>query len=205
MDRPIIIGISGGSGSGKSCFVRSLDELFDKDQISIVSMDNYYFPRETQKVDDEGKRNFDLPDSIDSKSFYKDLQSLIHGKPVEKEEYVFNNPNKTAAKLNFNPAPVIIVEGLFIFHYKKIANLLDYKVFMNAADDLKVIRRIKRDGLERNYPLDDVLYRYDKHVSPAYRAYIEPYIEDADIIINNFESYTKGLNIVSGFISSLLK
>ena len=205
MNKPIVIGISGGSGSGKTCFVHDVKNHFTDAEVSIISMDNYYHPRTAQKKDKNGIYNFDLPTSLDSKAFANDLKSLIKGKEVKKDEYVFNNPKKKAKELIFKSAAILLVEGLFIFHYKPIARLLDYKIFINTAKDLKVIRRIKRDGIERNYPMDDVLYRYDKHVSPSYKAYIAPYADDADISVNNFEDYTKGLDIVTGFISSKLR
>lgn len=205
MKKRILIGISGGSGSGKSRFVEALSQGFDKTVLSVISMDNYYKPRETQVYDSEGYQNFDLPGSLDSEAFANDLKKLIAGENVIKEEYVFNNALKTAKELTFHTAPVIVVEGLFIFHYDAISELIDYKVFIEASDDLKVIRRIKRDGVERNYPIDDVIYRYGNHVSPSYKSFIEPYKDESDIVINNFKDFDKGLEILSGFIQSATK
>lgn len=201
----ILIGISGGSGSGKTSFVNSIRSLFTEEELCILSMDEYYHPRESQQVDQEGFKNFDLPSSIDYKSFKNDIEKLITGKTVEKEEYTFNNAKKEPRLLFFKPAPIIIVEGLFLFYYNEISELLDYKVFISASDDLKVIRRIKRDRIERNYPLDDVLYRYAHHVKPSYEEFIAPYKEEVDIVINNNKSYDKGLNILKGFMNDFLK
>jgi uridine kinase len=122
---------------------------------------------------------------------------------VEKEEYVFNNPEAQAKKLIFHSAPVIIVEGLFVFHYKKIAPMFDLKIFISAKENLKVIRRIYRDQVERNYPLEDVLYKYEHHVLPSFEKYIEPHREDADIVVNNNRDFERGLMVVKAFISSL--
>jgi uridine kinase len=205
MKKRIVIGISGGSGSGKSRFVNNLAGRFSKKELSVISMDNYYNPRETQSYDKNGIQNFDLPGSLDSKAFAKDLKLLIKGKEVEKKEYVFNNAKKKPKMLRFTPAPIILVEGLFVFHYKAVAKLLDYKLFIEAGDDLKVIRRIKRDGVERNYPMDDVIYRYAEHVSPSYKSFIEPYKETADIVVNNFKDFEKGMEIIEGFVRSRLK
>ncbi len=201
----MVIGISGGSGSGKTCFVRDLHKAFDAKEVVVISMDNYYKPRDEQNLDEEGYRNFDLPQSLDSDSFVSDLKRLIAGEIVVKEEYVFNNKEKEASTLTFAPAPVIVVEGLFIFHYQEVKDLLDYKFFLDAGDDQKVMRRIKRDGIERNYPLDDVLYRYNAHVKPSYLRYIAPYKTEADLVINNFNQYTKGLDVVIGFVGDFLK
>lgn len=200
-----IIGVSGGSGSGKTSFITQLRKKFDVKDVCLISLDEYYFPREQQKIDAGGKKNFDLPSSIDSKALKNDLNKLLSDQTVEKEEYVFNNKDKEPKILKFIPAPIILVEGLFIFHYADISKLLDYKIFIAANDDLKVIRRIKRDGLERNYPIDDVIYRYANHVKPSFEQYIEPYKDYADIIINNNDSFDKGLEILSGFITNLIK
>lgn len=198
--KPYIIGICGGSGSGKTSFIRRLRDRFSTEELCIISQDDYYFPREQQEKDHEGIINFDLPKSIDKKNLRRDIKRLIAGETIVKEEYVFNNDAAKAKTLNIYPAPVIIVEGLFVFHYKKIKGLFDLKVFINAKENLKIIRRIHRDQKERNYPLDDVLYRYERHVMPSYERYIEPYREEADIVINNNNHFEGGLAVVEGFI-----
>lgn len=201
----IIIGVSGGSGSGKTSFVKSLRAQFSEDDLCLISMDEYYHPREDQLTDKEGIKNFDLPSSLDAENFKNDIVKLANGESVEKMEYTFNNALKQSSILKFKPAPVIIVEGLFIFHYKEIANLLNYKVFISANDVNKVIRRIKRDRIERNYPLEDVLYRYVNHVKPSFEQFIGPYKDQADLIINNNSNFEKGLEVLSGFIKNQLK
>jgi uridine kinase len=201
---PFLIGITGGSGSGKSSFIRSLRANFSEDDLCIVSMDDYYLPREDQHTDERGEKNFDLPESFDKKAFRHDLERLMSGETVVKEEYTFNTPGAKAKLLTFRPAPVIIVEGLFVFHYKKIKPLFKLKVFINAKENLKVIRRIYRDQVERGYPIDDVLYKYQYHVLPSYERYIQPYKEEADIVVNNNADFEGGLAVLSSFIRSKL-
>lgn len=203
--KPFLIGITGGSGSGKTSFIKAIRTAFTPSEVCILSQDDYYFPRDKQEVDDAGVKNFDLPSSIDKKSFKKDLEKLLDGQAVELLEYTFNNERANPKMLRFDPAPVIIVEGIFVLHFKKIRRLLDLKVFLHAKENLKVIRRIKRDQVERNYPIEDVLYRYEKHVMPTFERYIEPYMDNADIVINNNDHFSVGLEVICGFIRQKLK
>ncbi len=202
MEKPFIIGITGGSGSGKTSFIRELREAFSEAEVCIISQDDYYHPREEQKTDGEGYKNFDLPRSINKKEFVTDVLRLISGETLVRKEYTYNNEKATPAMLTFRPAPVLIVEGIFVYHFKKMRQLFDLKVFLHAKENLKVIRRIKRDQVERNYPLDDVLYRYEHHVMPTFERYILPYMDDADLIVNNNKDFSMGLQVLQGFIRS---
>lgn len=204
MKKPLVIGITGGSGSGKTTFINQLREGFPKKKICLLSMDNYYHPIEMQKQDERGIVNFDRPKSIDKEAYTKDLQKLIDGKTVKKEEYTFNSKLVEPNMLIFKSAPVIITEGLFVFHYKHVRRLIDLRIYLHAKDNLKVIRRINRDKVERNYPLEDVLYRYEHHVMPAYEKYVAPYREEADLIVNNNSDFNMGLKVVRGFLKDYL-
>lgn len=202
--KPLIIGITGGSGSGKTTFIEYIRNRFGEEELCVISQDDYYRPREEQETDDQGVTNFDLPRSIDKKAFTKDVKRLLNGKVVKRLEYTFNNESIQPKMLVFRPAPIIIVEGLFVFHFRKMRDLLDLKIFLHAKENLKVIRRIKRDRVERNYPLEDVLYRYENHVLPTFERYIKPYMEEADVVINNNQHFNMALQVVVGFISNYL-
>ena len=205
MKRPLIIGVTGGSGSGKTTFINALKKAFNRKELCVISQDDYYRPIHKQPIDNQGIEDFDQPKSIDKEAFVKAVKRLIKGKKVKREEYVFNNKKVNPKMLTFKPAPIILVEGIFVFHFKKMQPLIDVKIFLDAKENLKVIRRIKRDKVERNYPLDDVLYRYEHHVMPTFEKYILPYRDEADIVINNNEAMSKGLMVVTGFIQDYLR
>lgn len=198
--KPYIIGISGGSGSGKTRIIHELRGSFPEETLCIISQDEYYHPREKQQRDEAGYQNFDLPTSIDHKLFIADIRKLIKGEIVTKQQYSFNNPKQKPNMLVYQPAPVIIVEGLFVFYFDSIRKLLDLKIFIDAEDIIKMKRRIVRDAGERNYPLEDVLHRYEHHVLPSYRAYIEPFRREADIIINNHSTYDAAITLLATLI-----
>jgi uridine kinase len=149
-----------------------------------------------------GVENFDLPESIDHDAFIQDVARLHQGIPVSKKEYTYNNPNIVPKTITFNPAPVIIVEGIFVFYFPEIRNQLDLKVFIDAEEHIKLKRRIKRDGQERGYGLEDVLYRYEKHVAPTFDRFIRPFRNEADVIIPNNHGFEKGLDVMVGFLKS---
>ena len=192
-----IIGIAGGSASGKTSFIRDLKAPFIQNEISIISQDNYYFPKEKQELDENGIINFDLPQSIDRDQFYNDMQDLIKGNSISCTEYTFNVSNENATTLITQPAPIIIMEGLFVFHYEEIRDLLNLRVYIDVRDSIKLERRINRDIKERGYPEDDVKYQWENHVVPSYKKYLRPYRDDAHIIITNNHHYSKGLEVLT--------
>jgi uridine kinase len=191
------IGITGGSGSGKTFFIKSLANRFSENEICLISQDHYYHPRETQKEDAKGVKNFDLPESIDNRQFHHDIQVLKRGEVLRKKEYTFNNPAATPKELEFKPAPIIIIEGLFVQYFPEIEKELDLKIFIEAKDYLKLSRRIRRDNEERGYDLDDVLYRYQNHVMPIYETLIGPLKHRADIVIPNNNHFDRALDLIT--------
>jgi uridine kinase len=166
--KPFIVGVTGGSGSGKTWFLKRLAQEFGSSQICILSQDNYYKPKEQQPLDENGICNFDTPFSIDFEKFAMDIVTLCKGTTIRVKEYTYNNPAAKPKILEFCPAPIIIVEGIFVFYFSEVTELLDLRVFIDAREHLKLKRRIARDKFERGYELDDVLYRYEHHVAPNF-------------------------------------
>ncbi|MGB3616928.1 MAG: uridine kinase, partial [Catalinimonas sp.] len=162
----------------------------------------YYHPFEEQHVDEQGVQNFDLPEAIDHARFGTDLAALRAGRAVTLKEYTFNNPAAEAATLRFEPAPVVIVEGLFVFYYSEVRALLDLKLFVEAPEHLKLKRRLLRDLKERGYDQEDVLYRYEHHVAPAYERYVAPYRHNADLVIPNRGGCERALTVVAHFLQA---
>jgi uridine kinase len=198
--KPFFVGITGGSASGKTLFLNKLLDLLPEDKVCLISQDNYYLDREHQPMDENGVYNFDLPESLHYDEFAGDIEKLKNGETVIRQEYVFNNPNVTPKILEFKPAPIIVVEGLFVLHYPEVASQLDLKLFIEAKGYIKLKRRIIRDSEERGYDLQDVLYRFEKHVMPAYEKYIEPSKYEADIIIPNNSRFDTALEVVSNYL-----
>ncbi|MFN3851929.1 MAG: uridine kinase [Spirosomataceae bacterium] len=202
--KPYIVGITGGSASGKTYFLHSLLESFSESEICLISQDHYYKTQAFVPKDENGVENYDLPEAIDFELFSKHIEQLKRGEEVHQKEYVFNNPNIVPKTLVFKPAPIIVVEGIFVFHSAEINKLLDLKVFIDAKEHIKIKRRIIRDNNERGYDLTDVLYRWENHVSPTYEKYIEPTKYEADIVINNNKHFYNGLSILTSFLKDKL-
>lgn len=185
--KPFVIGIAGGSGSGKTFFLKCFLNHFKEDEVCLVSQDDYYFRvAHTMTAEENKLYNFDEPSTIDNDQFLTDISKLIHGETVYQKEYTFNNPNAEPRLLEIKSAPIVIVEGLFILHFNAIASLLDLKIFIDTDEEIALQRRLKRDLLERGYPEPDVLYKWNNHVVPAYKDYLLPYKEQChQVILNN--------------------
>jgi len=185
-NKPFVIGIAGGSGSGKTFFLNCFLHHFKNDEVTLVSQDDYYIPAGKMTQEENKHYNFDLPSTIDHTQFCADIHKLMTGEVVYKKEYNFNNPLAVVKILEIKPAPIIIVEGLFILHFKEIKRLLDHKIFIEAEEAVALERRVKRDGMERGYPEEDVLYKWHNHVVPSYKQFLLPYRDECDqVILNN--------------------
>ena len=206
MNKPYIIGIAGGSGSGKTFFLKCFLEHFTADEVSLVSQDDYYIPVAHNMTKEENKEyNFDLPATIDHEHFQQDISKLLNKEAILKQEYTFNNPDAIPKMIEIKPAPILIVEGLFILHFKDISELLDLKVFIDADEDIALQRRLKRDLIERGYSHDDVMYKWINHVVPAYKEYLLPYKDECDRVITNNTHVAEDIMVITEEISADLR
>ena len=179
-----IIGITGGSGVGKTTLIDILYKTFEG-KISTLSLDNYYKPKHLQALDKNGIVNFDLPTALNVEDLERDLQELADQKSIKQKVYHFNHPDKAEEFRTISPNEILLVEGLFVMHYPFVKSKLDYKVYLSVEQIKQLERRLKRDVEERNYNREEVLYQWEQHVCPAYQNYVLPYKTEADLIITN--------------------
>jgi uridine kinase len=181
----MIIGICGGSGSGKTTLLKRLATYFGDFKPTVFSMDNYYLPIEEQLIDENGHVNFDLPSALDREKLIADLTALKNGLSIEVKEYHFNAPPGKNVLITLDPAPIIIVEGLFLFEYDEVKTLLDYSIFMDVDPDVQLDRRLYRDQESRGYSREAILYQWNNHVLPCFEQFLLPYQSEAHFQFNN--------------------
>lgn len=197
----LIIGITGGSGVGKTTLINKLYKEFDG-KITTLSLDNYYKPKDQQAVDQNGVINFDLPTALNAKQLETDLDLLLQNKTVKQKIYTFNNPDKPDDFLYIKPNEILIVEGLFVMHYPFVKSKLDYSVYLSVDREKQLERRLKRDMTERNYTKESILYQWHNHVIPSYDNYVRPYKNEADLIITNNINFDSNINVLMDVIHS---
>jgi uridine kinase len=200
-----LVGISGGSASGKTTFINNLKSAFDQKHLAVLSMDDYYKPLQYQQRDEAGAHNFDMPESIDLPRFLEDLDTLQRGEQVLKRAYTFNNPAKSPEMMVIEPASVIVVEGLFVFEERQIAEQLDLKLFLDVEEEIRWQRRLDRDLKERGLNYDDIHYQWHNHVKPSFDKYLLPHKSMVDIIILNNQGFENGINMVINYLKTLIK
>lgn len=204
--KPFVIGVAGGSGSGKTFFLKCFLNHFKKEEICLLSQDDYYYRvGHTMTAEENKLYNFDLPSTIDNGQFVNDIKNLINGETVYQKEYTFNNPNAEPKLLEIQPAPIVMVEGLFILHFEEIAEILDMKIFIDTDEDIALQRRLKRDLIERGYPEGDVIYKWNNHVMPAFNDYLLPYKDQCDKIITNNTHVAEDIIEITSEISNHLR
>lgn len=200
----LIIGIAGGTGSGKTTVVNQILNQISQEEICVISQDSYYKETNNLSYDERTKINFDHPNAIDFSLLVNDLKSLKGGNVIEQPVYSFVTHNRTKDTLKTHPRKVVIVEGILIFNNLELRDLFDIKIFVHADADERLIRRLRRDIKERGRDLDEVLNRYQTTLKPMHQQFIEPTKNYADIIIPNDTYNTVAIDIVRTVINEKL-
>jgi uridine kinase len=200
----LVLGIAGGTGSGKTTVVNQIIKHFPLDEVCVISQDSYYKETDNLSYEERTKINFDHPRAIDFDLLVKHLKELKSGQIIEQPMYSFVTHNRTKDTVQTHPRKVVIVEGILIFNSEELRNLFDIKIFVHAETDERLIRRIRRDITERGRDIDEVLNRYQDTLKPMHQQFIEPTKNFADIIIPNDKFNTVAVDIVRTVINERL-
>ena len=200
----LIIGIAGGTGSGKTTVVNQIIEQLPTDEVCVISQDSYYNQTVNLSYEERTKINFDHPRAIDFDLIVKHLKKLKAGKTIEQPVYSFVTHNRTTDTVKTHPRKVVIVEGILILNNEALRNLFDIKIFVHADTDERLIRRVRRDISERGRDIDEVLNRYQDTLKPMHLQFIEPTKNFADIIIPNNKHNTVAIDVVRTVINDRL-
>ena len=182
-EKPIIIGITGGSGSGKTTIAHEIaNQIEANDRIVIMTQDSYYKDNTGLPMSERQKINYDHPNAFDMPLLEAQLNQLLHRKPIEMPTYDFTEHTRSDKTVHINPADIIILEGILVLCNEEIRSLMDTRRYVDTADDVRFIRRLERDMKERGRSLDSVINQYLTTVKPMYHQFIEPTKRYADII-----------------------
>ena len=202
--RPLIIAIAGGSASGKSTVVREIVNRLKSLDVSIICHDDYYKDQTHLSMEERVKTNYDHPSSLDNDLLVEHLKLLMEGKSIDKPEYDFKTHNRMKETTRVNPTKVIFVEGILVLEDKRIRDLSDVKIFVKSDEDIRFIRRLKRDIEERGRDLDSVINQYLSTVKPMFNKFVNPSSRYADIIIPNDNKHDVAVDFLVAKIKDIL-
>ena len=197
----LIIGIAGGTGSGKTTVVHQIMNELPETEVGIISQDHYYKETSDLSLEERTKINFDHPRSIDFELLAQHLKDLKNGKAIDQPVYSFVKHNRTGDTIHTLPRKVMIVEGILILTNPELREMFDIKIYVHADSDERLIRRLKRDIAERGRDMEEVLNRYQTTLKPMHEQFIEPTKAYADIIIPNDKYNTVAIDVVRAVIN----
>lgn len=205
MHAPVVIGIAGGSGSGKSTVLGQIVDAFGSDQIAVLDHDAYYLDLSDHPPEERERFNFDHPDALETDLMREHLDALTAGTPIEKPIYDFTNHSRKDETETVEPRPVVIIEGILVLAEAELEEAMDIKIYVDTADDIRLMRRIRRDIQERGRAIDGVLRQYERTVRPMHIEFVEPSKRKADVIIPRGGHNRVAIQMVLARIRDLLQ
>jgi uridine kinase len=201
----LVIGIAGGTGSGKTTVVNKIVEFFTEGEVAVMTQDAYYYDNSDLPLEERRKKNFDHPDSIEFSLMTEHVRLLTEGKTIQEPTYSFITCARLKETVEIQPRHVLIVEGILCLANEELRKLMDVKVFVDCASDLRLSRVIRRDIMERGRDVETVLDRYEETVRPSHMQFIEPTKNFADIIVPQGGLNEKAIEILTHYIRQILK
>ncbi len=204
MKKTILIGIAGGTGSGKTSVANAILAEFSSSEVVLIQQDSYYHDLKHLHIDERATVNFDHPDAVDFNEMCENLQSLIDGQTVQIPLYNFNTHTRTDDTLTIGNHHIIVLEGILALFDEKIRNMMDIKLYVDTPDDIRIIRRIKRDINKRGRTFESVIEQYYSTVRPMHQQFVEPSKKYADVIIPEGSHNKVAIDIIRTKIVSIL-
>ena len=201
----LIIGLAGGTGSGKTTVVHQIMNELPDTEVGVISQDSYYKQTDNLSFDERALINFDHPRAIDFELLVKHVKALKRGENIEQPLYSFVTHSRTGDHVTVEPKNVLIVEGILVLTNQELLKEFDLKVFVHADSDERLIRRIRRDTQERGRDLHEVLHRYQTTLKPMHQEFIEPSKNEADLIVPNMRKNSVAIDFLSTVINNSLK
>ena len=203
--KPLVIGIAGGSGSGKTTVSKEISKRLPADRVLILTEDAYYNDNSAVSMDERKKINYDHPNAYDTDLLIEQLQDLLDGKAIEMPTYNFNILSRAKDTIHVEPADIIILEGILVLASEELRKFMDIKLFVDSDDDIRFIRRLQRDTQERGRSIDWIISQYLATVKPSYNQFVEPCKKYADIIIPQGGENQVAIDMVSSKLLSIIK
>lgn len=200
MEKPLIIGVAGGSGSGKTTVVSHIVSEIGEDNLLLLQHDSYYRDLKHLKFEDRTKQNFDHPSSLETELMIRHIEALCKGYSVDVPVYDFANHVRKDDSMTVTPKNIILVDGILIFYEKELRQLIDIKIFVDTDDDVRLLRRLKRDIMERERTIESVINQYEKFVRPMHLEFVEPTKRYADVIIPHGGENQVALSMVNALL-----
>ncbi|WP_163864606.1 uridine kinase [Myxococcus eversor] len=201
---PLVIGIAGGTASGKTTVARKVREALADCRVAFIDQDSYYRDLKDLPIADRREVNFDHPDAFDTDLLVKHVRELKAGRPIQKPVYDFVTSSRQPRTMGVDPGDIILIEGILVLHMKEVRDEMDVKIYVDADDDLRILRRLTRDIKDRGRDFDHVVSQYLRHVRPMHMGFVEPSKHFADIIIPHGGSNEIAISMLVGALRGKL-